>query len=48
MNTQAKLIALDADGVLLDYNLAYASAWECAFGVRPQLRDPQAYWAIDR
>ena len=48
MNTQAKLIALDADGVLLDYNLAYASAWERAFGVRPQLRDPQAYWAIDR
>ena len=24
------IIALDADGVLLDYNLAYASAWERA------------------
>ena len=42
------IIALDADGVLLDYNLAYASAWECAFGTRPRERDPQAYWAIDR
>ncbi|MEX8193457.1 HAD family hydrolase [Comamonas guangdongensis] len=47
MNT-SKLIALDADGVLLDYNLAYASAWERAFGGRPQLRNPQAYWAMDR
>jgi phosphoglycolate phosphatase-like HAD superfamily hydrolase len=27
-----KIIALDADGVLLDYNLAYASAWQRAFG----------------
>ena len=42
------LIALDADGVLLDYNLGYAAAWERAFGVRPRERDPQAYWAIDR
>ena len=44
----SKLMALDADGVLLDYNLAYAAAWERAFGTRPQLRNPQAYWAIDR
>ncbi|TBR76441.1 MAG: HAD family hydrolase [Burkholderiaceae bacterium] len=29
------IIALDADGVLLDYNLAYASAWERAFDVYP-------------
>lgn len=42
------VIALDADGVLLDYNLAYAGAWERAFGHYPQERDPQAYWAIDR
>ena len=42
------LIALDADGVLLDYNLGYAAAWERAFGVHPRERDPQAYWAIDR
>ena len=48
MTQNTKLIALDADGVLLDYNLAYASAWERAFGVRPELRDPQAYWAVDR
>ena len=42
------IIALDADGVLLDYNLAYASAWERAFGVYPKEKDPEAYWAIDR
>lgn len=42
------IVALDADGVLLDYNLAYAAAWERAFGVYPAPRDPDAYWAIDR
>lgn len=41
-------IALDADGVLLDYNLAYADAWCRAFGERPQERDPEAYWAFER
>ena len=46
--TESKLIALDADGVLLDYNLAYAGAWERAFGRRPQLRNPLAYWAMER
>ena len=46
--TRKQIIALDADGVLLDYNLAYASAWERAFGVYPRVRDPNAYWAIDR
>ena len=40
--------ALDADGVLLDLSLAYASAWERAFGARPAERDPQAYWPMDR
>jgi phosphoglycolate phosphatase-like HAD superfamily hydrolase len=42
------LIVLDADGVLLDYNLAYASAWERAFGSYPQLKNINAYWARDR
>jgi phosphoglycolate phosphatase-like HAD superfamily hydrolase len=42
------VIALDADGVLVNYNLAYAGAWERAFGVYPVERDPHAYWAIDR
>lgn len=42
------LIALDADGVLLDYAAAYAGAWERAFGERPTLKNPHAYWPIDR
>jgi phosphoglycolate phosphatase-like HAD superfamily hydrolase len=42
------VIALDCDGVLLNYNLAYAHAWERAFDVYPAEKDPQAYWAIDR
>lgn len=42
------IIALDADGVLLDYHLAYAEAWERAFGSFPAERDPQAYWPMDR
>jgi phosphoglycolate phosphatase-like HAD superfamily hydrolase len=42
------VIALDADGVLLDYNRAYARAWERAFGTHPRERDPDAYWALDR
>ena len=42
------IIALDADGVLLDYNLAYAGVWQQAFGVYPQEKDPRAYWALDR
>lgn len=42
------LIALDADGVLLDFHLAYAQAWQRAFGEYPAERDPQAYWPIDR
>ena len=43
-----KTIALDADGVLLDYSTAYAHAWAKAFGTQPALRDPDAYWPIDR
>lgn len=42
------LIALDADGVLLDFNHAYGRSWERAFGVKPRLVNPNAYWAIDR
>ena len=42
------LIALDADGVLLDFHLGYASAWQRAFGVAPAERDPHAYWPMDR
>jgi hypothetical protein len=37
-----KIIALDADGVLLDYNFAYAKAWERVFGALPEERNPQA------
>jgi phosphoglycolate phosphatase-like HAD superfamily hydrolase len=42
------LIAVDADGVLVDFHLAYADAWRRAFGAPPDERDPQAYWPIDR
>lgn len=42
------LIALDADGVLLDFHLGYASAWQRAFGQTPAERDPLAYWPVDR
>ena len=42
------LIALDADGVLLDFHLGYAGAWRRAFGHAPAERDPLAYWPIDR
>lgn len=42
------LIVLDVDGVLLDYNLAYASAWARAFGIYPKLKNHNAYSAKDR
>ena len=42
------IIALDADGVLLDYSTAYGRAWADAFGEHPFERDPSAYWPIDR
>jgi phosphoglycolate phosphatase-like HAD superfamily hydrolase len=42
------ILALDADGVLVDLHLGYAKAWQRAFGVYPAERDPQAYWPIDR
>jgi phosphoglycolate phosphatase-like HAD superfamily hydrolase len=42
------LIALDADGVLVDFHVGYAGAWARAFGSAPAERDPQAYWPMDR
>ena len=51
MNNAKKIkgiIALDADGVLLDYHASYALAWQKAFGVLPAVKDPLAYWPIDR
>lgn len=47
-NKTKGIIALDADGVLLDYHASYAMAWQKAFGVIPALKDPLAYWPIDR
>jgi hypothetical protein len=43
-----RIIALDCDGVLLDYNLAYAKAWGRFAGAHPAERDSNAYWHIDR
>lgn len=43
-----RLVALDADGVLLDFHAGYAGAWQRAFGKRPPERDPLAYWPMDR
>ena len=51
MNNQTKakgIIALDADGVLLDYHASYAMAWKKAFGILPAIKDPLAYWPIGR
>lgn len=42
------IIALNADGVLLDYHVAYRSAWKNAFNHLPELKDPNVYWPIDR
>lgn len=44
----ASIIALDADGVLVDLHAGVAVAWERAFGIRPRERDPQAYWPMER
>lgn len=49
MNQSRKpVIALDGDGVLVDYHQAYRSAWAKAFGTVPAVRDPNAYWPLDR
>jgi phosphoglycolate phosphatase-like HAD superfamily hydrolase len=42
------VIALDGDGVLLDFSTAYAKAWERAFASHPVEGDASAYWPIDR
>jgi phosphoglycolate phosphatase-like HAD superfamily hydrolase len=42
------ILALDADGVLVDLHVGYARAWQQAFGVTLAERDPQAYWPMDR
>jgi len=42
------ILALDADGVLVDLHVGYARAWQRAFGVTPAERDPLAYWPMDR
>lgn len=41
-------IALDCDGVLLDYGQAYGKAWQQAFGDTPTLVSPNAYWPMVR
>lgn len=41
-----EIIALDADGVLLDYHVAYRHVWQKAFGYLPALLDPHAYSPI--
>jgi phosphoglycolate phosphatase-like HAD superfamily hydrolase len=46
--TPSKTIALDCDGVLLDYSLAYGNAWWRAFGEHPTLQSPNSYWPINR
>jgi hypothetical protein len=44
----SRTMALDCDGVLLDYDLAYAGAWQRAFGEYPREVEPQAYWPLQR
>lgn len=42
-----ELIALDGDGVLIDYHEGYARAWEKAFGQRPVVANPNGYHPTD-
>ena len=42
------ILALDADGVLVDLHIGYARAWQQAFGLALAERDPLAYWPADR
>ena len=42
------LIAIDADGVLVDYHQAYKKAWLQAFEEELIEVNPRAYWAKDR
>lgn len=43
-----KTIVLDCDGVMVDYISAYVNVWEKVFGEKPELVNPNAYWAKDR
>ncbi|MDP1654545.1 MAG: HAD family hydrolase [Hylemonella sp.] len=43
-----KTIAIDGDGVLLDYNTAYSQAWFKAFGEHLILNNPRSYWPMER
>ena len=42
------LLAIDADGVLLDYNRAFASVWQSVFGVHLTEVLPNAYHAREQ
>ena len=42
------ILALDADGVLVDLHIGYARAWQQAVGTALAERDPLAYWPADR
>jgi phosphoglycolate phosphatase-like HAD superfamily hydrolase len=42
------ILAIDADGVLVDLHIGYTRAWQQAFGVTLAERDPRAYWPTDR
>lgn len=48
MSINENLIAIDGDGVLVDYHVAYAKLWERVFGEYPHEVVPTAYWALDR
>ena len=45
MNTKSLLIALDADGVLLDYNRGFGNMWKEYFKQPVEECDPRAYHA---
>ncbi len=48
MIRKTPILAIDADGVLLDYSDAYRHAWARAFGELPALNNPNAYWPQER
>lgn len=48
MSNAVPVIAIDGDGVVFDYPAAYIGAWERAFGYRPTIKNPNAYWIADR
>jgi 3-deoxy-D-manno-octulosonate 8-phosphate phosphatase KdsC-like HAD superfamily phosphatase len=45
--TDKKLIALDVDGVLLDYKKGYASGWEKIFGKKLISKNPEMFHAYN-